>query len=69
MSEAGYPESDSIKMVDSFGGAANATKIAYDTARRAILVCGRRGFDLPEEKYAQWKTIKMVFDPIKLRIK
>ena len=69
MSEAGYPESDSIKMVDSFGGAANATKIAYDTARRAILVCGRRGFDLPEEKYAQWKTIKMVFDPFKLRIK
>ena len=69
MSEAGYPESNSIKMVDFFGGTANASKIAYDTARRAVLVCGRRGFDLPEEKYAQWKTIEMVFDPIRLRIK
>ena len=69
MSEAGFPESNSIKMLDSFGGAANATKIAFDTARRAILVCGRRGFELPEEKYAQWKIIEMVFDPVKLRIK
>jgi len=69
MSEAGYPESNSINLVDSFGGSANATKVAYDAARRAILVCGRRGFDLPEEKYTQWKTIEMVFDPIKLRIK
>lgn len=69
MSEAGVPESNSIKMVGFSGGTSNATKIAYDTARRAVLVCGRRGFDLPEEKYAQWKTIEMVFDPIKLRIK
>ena len=68
MSEAGYPEYKSIKKVDSFGGSAIAVENAYQAARRAIMICGREGFVLPEEKYAHWKTIEMVFDPIKLRM-
>ena len=69
MSETGFPEGKSIKMTNSFGGSTSAVKIAYKSARRAILICGSRGFDLPEEKYSQWRTIEMVFDPIKMRIK
>ena len=69
MLETGYPESESIKMIRSTGGSPAAVKIAYKSARRAILRCGNRGFDLPEEKYSQWETIEMVFDPIKMRIK
>lgn len=68
MSEAGYPEYKSIKKVDSFGGSAIAAENAYQAAKRAIMICGREGFVLPEEKYAHWKTIEMVFDPIKLRM-
>jgi hypothetical protein len=56
-------------MISSTGGSPSAVKIAYKSARRAILRCGNRGFDLPEQKYSQWKTIEMVFDPIKMRIK
>ncbi len=33
----------------------------YEAARRAILQCGRRGFDLPEEKYVYWQDIQMTF--------
>ena len=69
MLETGYPENESIKMIGSTGGSPSAVKIAYKSARRAILRCGNRGFDLPEEKYSQWETIEMVFDPIKMRIK
>jgi len=69
MLETGYPENESIKMISSTGGSPSAVKIAYKSARRAILRCGNRGFDLPEQKYSQWKTIEMVFDPIKMRIK
>ena len=69
MSETGFPEGDSLKMISSVGGSTSAIKIAYKSARRAILICGSRGFDLPEEKYSQWRTIEMVFHPIKMRIK
>ena len=69
MSETGFPERDSIKMISSVGGSPSAIKFAEKAAERAIIRCGSKGFDLPEEKYSQWKTIEMVFDPIKLRIK
>ena len=69
MLENGYPENESIKMITSTGGSPAAVKIAYKSARRAILRCGSSGFDLPEEKYSQWKTIEMVFDPFRLSMR
>ncbi|MEM9428861.1 MAG: hypothetical protein AAGA32_05120 [Pseudomonadota bacterium] len=36
---------------------------AFDAARSSILRCGRDGFELPPEKYAEWRTIEFVFDP------
>ena len=68
MSETGFPVPESIKLIDASGGSNSAIKLAYKSARRAILICGSRGFDLPEEKYDQWRTIEMVFDPTQRRI-
>ena len=42
---------------------------AYEAARRAIIRCGAKGFDLPREKYDHWRDIKMTFNPEKMRIK
>ncbi|MEM1264940.1 MAG: hypothetical protein AAGI50_02885 [Pseudomonadota bacterium] len=36
---------------------------AFDAARSSILRCGRDGFELPPEKYTEWRTIEFVFDP------
>lgn len=42
---------------------------AFEAARRAILRCGATGYDLPAEKYGQWRDIEMTFNPEKMRIK
>lgn len=57
------------RMVDWQGPSKGAADIAYQAARRAILICGRSGYDLPQEKYGQWREIEMTFNPDKMRIK
>ena len=59
----------SLRMIDSSGGSAGAAKQAYEAARRAILRCGAKGYDLPAEKYAQWQDIEITFNPERMRIK
>ena len=65
----GKPDSGSIRLLSSTGGSATAAKQAYEAARRAIIRCGSRGFQLPPEKYAQWRDIEMTFNPERMRIK
>lgn len=65
----GKPEAGSIRMLSSSGGPDAAAKQAFETARRAIIRCGAKGFDLPPEKYAQWQRIEMTFNPERMRIK
>jgi hypothetical protein len=43
--------------------------VAFDAARRAIIRCGAKGFDLPAEKYAQWREVEMTFNPESMRIR
>ena len=69
MSEDGKPISGSIRMISSEGGQGDAVTQAYEAARRAILRCGVKGYDLPQEKYGQWRDIEMTFNPEKMRIK
>ena len=69
MSPDGKPDNGSIKMVGFDGGTEAAATQAFETARRAIIRCGDKGFPLPSEKYEQWKNIEMVFDPKNMRIK
>lgn len=65
----GRPQSGTIRLVSSTGGSSGAAKQAYEAARRAIIRCGAKGFQLPEEKFDHWRDIVMTFNPEKMRIK
>ena len=53
MSKAGYPKTESIKLIEASGGSTNAIQIAFQAAKRAILICGSSSFDLQLEKYEE----------------
>lgn len=69
MDEDAKPVPGSIKLLSSSGGEKDAVEQAYEAARRAILRCGARGYDLPENKYEEWREIELTFDPTRMRIK
>lgn len=69
MAQDGKPEPGSIQLLSSSGGAGDSAKQAFDAARRAIIRCGASGFDLPAEKYGQWRDIEMTFNPERMRVK
>ncbi len=69
MAQDGRPIADSIRMLSSAGGSDGSARDAFGAARRAIIRCGARGFDLPAEKYAHWRDIEMTFNPERMRIK
>jgi len=69
MTEDGKPVVPSIRMRSFSGGSQASAQQAFDSARRAIIRCGTRGYDLPAEKYALWQEIEMTFNPEKMRIK
>jgi hypothetical protein len=69
MTRDGKPVVNSIRMLSSEGGSADAARQAFEAARRAIIRCGARGYDLPSEKYAQWQDIEMTFNPERMRIR
>lgn len=54
-----------LRLVSETGGSAGAAQQAFDTARRAILRCAP--FSLPAEKYDQWRSIEMTFNPEEMR--
>ena len=63
MGRDGKPVGSSIRMLSSTGGSDVAAKRVFDTARRAIIRCGAKGFPLPVEKYDHWREIEMTFNP------
>ncbi|MEP6065187.1 MAG: energy transducer TonB [Paracoccaceae bacterium] len=69
MAKDAKPVGSSVRMLSYDGGSAAAAKQAFEAARRAILRCGAKGFDLPVEKYGQWKEIEMTFNPERMRIR
>ncbi len=69
MSQDGKPVTNSIRMLSSSGGSDASARKAFDAARRAIIRCGSKGFDLPPEKYSHWQEIEMTFKPESMRIK
>ncbi|MGR3541078.1 MAG: hypothetical protein ACU0BS_06585 [Hasllibacter sp.] len=50
-------------LVAARGGTQQGQQIAYERARSAVARCGARGFDLPAEKYGQWREVVLTFDP------
>ncbi|WP_299836938.1 hypothetical protein [uncultured Jannaschia sp.] len=67
MTRDGLPQTDSLRLTGFSGGSEAAAQQAYEAGRRAILQCGRAGFDLPAEKYEQWREIEMTFNPDEMR--
>lgn len=59
----------SIRQIASEGGSGAAAETAFQAARRAILRCQKDGYDLPVEKYDQWRSIEMTFNPKDMRIR
>ena len=69
MTPEGKPVTDSIRLISFSGGSEGAARRAYESARRAIIRCGSSGYNLPSDKYDQWKEIEMTFNPENMRIK
>ncbi|CUH64260.1 hypothetical protein TG4357_01175 [Thalassovita gelatinovora] len=69
MKPDGSPETETIRMVSASGGTSGSANQAFQAVRRAIIRCGANGFELPSEKYDQWREIEMTFNPEKMRIK
>lgn len=69
MAEDGKPVTSSIRMLSYSDGSSGAAQQAFGAARRAIIRCGANGFELPPEKYGQWRNIEMTFNPEKMRIR
>ncbi|TYB80944.1 energy transducer TonB [Maritimibacter fusiformis] len=67
MSRGGQP--DAIRLVSSDGPNQTAINTAFEAARRAIIRCGANGYNLPSDKYEQWREIEMTFNPENMRIK
>lgn len=65
MSRDGKPTA--IELLTSNGPSAEATRVAFETARRSIIMCGANGFPLPAEKYDYWREIEMTFNPDRIR--
>ena len=62
MEQNAKPIAGSIKMISSSGGSGDAVKRAYEAARRAIIRCGANGYDLPLDKYDQWREVQVSFN-------
>lgn len=69
LGQDGRPDAGSIRLIDSAGGSDASVGQAFEAGRRAILRCGANGFNLPPEKYDQWQTIEMVFNPEQMRLR
>jgi hypothetical protein len=69
MNQDGTPQTGSIKLIGSTGGSSASAEQAFQTARRAIIICGKKGFPLPQDKFSQWQSIEMTFDPEQMRFK
>ncbi len=63
LDRAGRPVMQSVRLLRSGAGTDAAIVAAFSAAKRAVLRCGAKGFDLPVEKYQQWRNIELTFDP------
>lgn len=69
MDRSGKVVSGSLRMLGASGGDERAINVAFQAARRALLRCQKGGYELPPDKYEQWRDIEMTFNPERMRIK
>ena len=68
LDQEGRVDQSSIRELSSIGPD-EARRIAFRKARYAIIACENGGYDLPREKYAQWRDIEATFDPSGMRLR
>ncbi|WP_050528490.1 hypothetical protein [Pseudorhodobacter aquimaris] len=69
LGQDGKPDAGSVTMTEYEGGSQAAARQAFEAARRAVIRCGANGFNLPAEKYEEWRNLELVFNPERMRIK
>jgi hypothetical protein len=69
LGQDGKPDVGSLTMTEYEGGSDGAARQAFEAARRAVIRCGANGFKLPPEKYEEWRSLELVFNPERMRIK
>jgi hypothetical protein len=52
-----------FELLSFSGGSEAAAKLAFTAARSAVTRAAVEGFDLPPEKYDDWKDLELTFDP------
>lgn len=63
LDRAGRPVMESVRLLRSGAGTDASVVAGFSAAKRAVLRCGTKGYDLPVEKYAHWRNIELTFDP------
>ena len=64
----GSVRGNEVRLLSSSGDQ-SAVNTAFEAARRAVLRCQSGGYQLPAEKYEQWKEAVIVFDPSGMRLR
>ncbi|WP_108816448.1 energy transducer TonB [Loktanella sp. Alg231-35] len=64
----GKVQGNDVRLISSDGDQ-SATNTAFEAARRAILRCQSGGYELPADKYDQWKDVVITFDPSGMRLR
>lgn len=57
----------SPKLIDPVGTPTGTTRQAFEAGRRALIRCAP--YDLPSEKYEQWRQIEVVFNPEEMAVR
>lgn len=57
----------SMKLTSFEGGTEADARVAFQNVRRAILRCQKDGYDLPKDKYEQWRYVSVTADPRNMR--
>ncbi len=57
----------SPKLIDPAGTPQGTTRQAFEAGRRALIRCAP--YDLPQEKYEQWRQLEVVFNPKSMVVK
>lgn len=67
LDRSGKPIGGTVKYLNATEGSTSAQNTAFETARRAVLRCAKGGYELPMEKYEQWRDLEITFNPEKMR--
>jgi hypothetical protein len=60
---------NAVHMVSGHGADEAAALAAHEAARRAILRCQGKGYDLPPKLHDLWREIEMTFDPAAMALR